>query len=105
MSTLQRFNEAQLMKTGETDQEREDSLAYFRFMSKPEIIRMHLEILYKSIQFLSKDKIQRVLNDYKFQKAQKQKEEEERMQLQSQLRKLRGRSTSKKERSKDEFNL
>jgi hypothetical protein len=46
---IRRYNEAQLLKNAETDQEREDSLAYLRFMSKPEIIRMHLEILFKSI--------------------------------------------------------
>jgi len=53
------------------EQSSEEALAYAKFMSKPEIIKMHLDILYKSISFLSKEKIATALNDYKNQKAQK----------------------------------
>jgi hypothetical protein len=77
------------------EQSCEEAMAYAKFMSKPEIIRMHLDILYKSISFLSKDKIMTILNDYKLQKAQKLKEEEERQHI-NQLRKIRGRNSSKK---------
>lgn len=38
-------------------------------MKKPEVIKMHLDILYKSITFMKKDKIEVMLNDYKMQKA------------------------------------
>jgi hypothetical protein len=75
------------------------------FMKKPEVIKMHLDILYKSIPFMRKDKIEVMLGEYKKQKAQKQREEEERLQYQNQLRKLRGRSTTKKDRPKEEFSI
>jgi len=39
---------------------------------------MHLDILFKSISFLNKDKINMMLNDYRDLKQQKQREEEER---------------------------
>ena len=35
------------------------------FMKKPDVIKMHLDILYKSIPFMKKDKIEVMLNDYK----------------------------------------
>jgi|DEB0MinimDraft_12_1074336.scaffolds.fasta_scaffold16136_4 hypothetical protein len=76
---MQHFGE-QFNKT-DGEQTSEEAMAYAKFMSKPEIIKMHLDILYKSINFLSKDKIQTVLNEYKLQKAQKLKEEEERQHL------------------------
>lgn len=34
-------------------------------MKKPEIIKMHLDILYKSIEFLSKEKIDEMIEKYK----------------------------------------
>ena len=43
----------------------EDQASYLRFMNKPEIIKMHLDILFKSINFLKKDKIEVMLNEYK----------------------------------------
>jgi hypothetical protein len=42
---------------------------------------MHLDILYKSIGFLSKHKIDRILDEYKRAKEQKKREEEERLRL------------------------
>lgn len=71
-------------------------------MRKPEVIKMHLDILYKNISFLKKEKIDRILLEYKHQKIQKQKEAEEQLQMQNQMRKLRGRSGQKKEKTKDE---
>ena len=38
------------------------------FMNKPEIIKMHLEILYKSIGFLSEAKINSMTAQYKHAK-------------------------------------
>ena len=80
-------------------------MSYMNFMKKPEVIKMHLDILYKSIPFMKKDKIEVMLTDYKKMKAQKQREEEERLQFQNQLRKLRGRSSTKKDRPKEEFSI
>ena len=37
-------------------------------MNKPEIIKMHLEILYKSISFLSEAKINSMITTYKMNK-------------------------------------
>jgi hypothetical protein len=56
-----------------------DNAAYVSFMRKPEIIQMHLDILYKSVPYISKDKIMKILSNYKETKMQKQKEEEERI--------------------------
>jgi hypothetical protein len=63
---------------------------------KPEVIQMHLDILYKSVQFLSKHKIERILDDYKRAKDQKQREEEERLRIQMLLKKSRGRQAKNK---------
>ena len=60
-------------------------------MRKPEVIKMHLDILYQSVNFVSKDKIKSILSDYKECKLQKQKEEEQRLQIQNQMKKSRGR--------------
>lgn len=60
-------------------------------MKKPEIIQMHLDILFKSVNFISREKIVKILNDYKESKMQKQKEEEERIIMQNQMKKSRGR--------------
>lgn len=65
---------------------------------------MHLELLYKYVPFLNKDKIGAVLPEYQRNKELKMKEEEERQQMQNQMRKMRGRASSKKER-KDECSL
>jgi hypothetical protein len=87
----------------QTNQElTEEQLSYIEFMRKPEVIKMHLDILYKNIHFLKKEKIDIMLNEYKSQKLQKQKEAEEQLQIQNQMRKLRGRSGQKKEKGKDE---
>jgi superfamily II DNA or RNA helicase len=63
---------------------------------KPEVIQMHLDILYKSVGFLSKHKIERILDDYKRAKDQKQREEEERLRIQLLLKKSRGRQAKNK---------
>lgn len=44
---------------------------------------MHLDILYKSIPFMRKEKIDARLEEYVKLKNQKQKEEEERLQMQN----------------------
>ena len=74
-------------------------------MRKPEVIKMHLDILFKSITFLNKHKIEVMLQDYKQQKIQRQKEEEERQQMQNHLRKIRGRSLTKKDRKEADLSL
>ena len=65
-------------------------------MNKPDVIQMHLDILYKSISYLSRDKIEAVLPDYKLMKEKKRKEEEEKLLIRSHLKKSRGRSNSKR---------
>ena len=81
----------------------EEQLSYIEFMRKPEVIRMHLDILFKNILFLKKEKIDKMLNEYKLQKLQKQKEAEEQLQIQNQMRKMRGRSGQKKEKTKEDL--
>ena len=49
------------------------------FMNKPDLIQMHLDILYKSVTFISSEKILTILEDYKTAKEDKRKEEEDRM--------------------------
>lgn len=49
----------------------EEQLFYIEFMRKPEVIKMHLDILFKNIHFLKKEKIEIMLNEYKSQKLQK----------------------------------
>lgn len=61
-------------------------------MRKPEVIKMHLDILFKSVAFLKREKIETILYEYKQDKIRKQKEEEERQLMQNHIRKLRGRS-------------
>ena len=51
------------------------------FMKKPEVIKMHLDILYKSIAFLSEEKIIAKIEMYRQAKEQKRREEEERLQM------------------------
>ena len=63
-------------------------------MKKPDVIKMHLDILYKSIGFLSKETIDSMIEKYKQAKEQKRKEEEERMQMQIQMKKSRGRNNN-----------
>lgn len=74
--------------------------AYANFMNKPEIIQMHLEILYKSITYLSKERITGVLANYKKAKELKRKEEEERLLMRTQMKKSRGRSGSRKSQTR-----
>ena len=71
------------------------------FMKKPEVIKMHLDILYKSISFLSQPKIEAMIEKYKQAKEQKRKEEEERIQMQIQMKKSRGRSNANGNPKKD----
>lgn len=71
-----------------------DESALPAFMKKPEVIKMHLDILYKSIGFLSEEKIAAKIDQYKQAKEQKRKEEEERLQMQIQIKKQRGRSNN-----------
>jgi hypothetical protein len=74
------------------DESRDNNLPFF--MNKPEIIKMHLEILYKSISFLSEAKINSMITTYKLAKQQKKREEQERVQMHNQLKKGRGRIVS-----------
>lgn len=69
---------------------------HINITKKPEVIQMHLDILYKSVGFLSKHKIERILDDYKRAKDQKQREEEERLRIQMLLKKSRGRQAKNK---------
>ena len=62
---------------------------------------MHLEILLKSINYLSKERIEELLSSYKTMKEQKRKEEAEKLLIRSQMKKARGRSNSKR-RSENE---
>lgn len=48
-------------------------------MKNPEVIKMHLDILYKSIGFLSEEMIAAKIEQYKQAKEQKKREEEERL--------------------------
>ena len=48
-------------------------------MSKPDLIQMHLNILYKSVTFLNQDRIVNILAEYKKTKDIKRKEEEKRL--------------------------
>lgn len=57
----------------------EEQVSYIEFMRKPEVISMHLDILFKNIVFLKKEKIDQTLNEYKMQKIQKAKEAEEQL--------------------------
>jgi hypothetical protein len=66
------------------------------FMNKPDLIQMHLDILYKSVVFISRDKILAMLEDYKTAKEEKRKEEEERLMQQMLMKKSRGRQAAKK---------
>lgn len=74
------------------DESRDNNLPFF--MNKPEIIKMHLEILYKSISFLSEAKINSMITTYKLNKQQKKREEQERVLMHNQLKKGRGRIVS-----------
>jgi len=76
-----------------------------KFMRKPEVIKMHLDILYKSVMFLKREKIETMLYDYKQDKIRKQKEEEERLLMQTHIRKLRGRSGPKRDKSQEDANI
>jgi len=69
---------------------------HINITKKPEVIQMHLDILYKSVGFLSKHKIERILDEYKRAKDQKQREEEERLRIQMLLKKSRGRQAKNK---------
>jgi len=43
----------------------DDDIHNISFINKPEIIKMHLDILYKSIGFLNQDRINAMLETYK----------------------------------------
>jgi hypothetical protein len=49
------------------------------FIKDPEVIRMHLDILYKTIPLLSKERILAILEPYKKEKERKRKEAKERI--------------------------
>jgi hypothetical protein len=66
------------------------------FMNKPDLIQMHLDILYKSVLFISSDKILIILEQYKATNEEKRKEEEDRMMQQLLMKKSRGRQITKK---------
>mmetsp|Transcript_33570 Transcript_33570/g.51631 ORF Transcript_33570/g.51631 Transcript_33570/m.51631 type:complete len:146 (+) Transcript_33570:356-793(+) len=51
------------------------------FLNNPQVLRMHLDILYKSITFISKDRIAEKLDGYRQSKEEKKREEEERLLL------------------------
>jgi hypothetical protein len=57
---------------------------------------MHLDILYKSVSFISSEKILTILEEYKTTKEEKRKEEEDRMMQQLLMKKSRGRQSTKK---------
>jgi len=57
---------------------------------------MHLDILYKSVTFISNEKILTILEDYKTAKEEKRKEEEDRLMQQLLMKKSRGRQSNKK---------
>lgn len=65
-----------IMNMGDEKGEMQENMDYYNFMRKPEIIKMHLDILYQSVSFISKEKIKNILSEYKQCKIQKQKEEE-----------------------------
>ena len=48
-------------------------------MNNAEVIKMHLDILYKTVGFLSQQKIEKLIEKYKQSKELKKKEEEERI--------------------------
>jgi hypothetical protein len=52
---------------------------YPSFMNNPEIIKMHLDILYQTVNFLSQVKIEQMIEKYKKMKELKKKEENERL--------------------------
>lgn len=72
------------------------------FMNKPDLIQMHLNILYKSVTFLSQDRILNMLAEYKKTKDLKRKEEEKKHQLQMMMKKSRGRNAAKKDKLNDQ---
>lgn len=63
-------------------------------MNKPEIIKMHLEILYKSVGFISEQKIQTNLEEFRKAKEQKKREKEQRVLLNTQMKKQKGKQTT-----------
>ena len=71
-------------------------------MEKPEIIQMHLDILYKSVPFLERQTIEDKIDFYKDSKEKKKREEQERLQMQIQMKKTRGRQSAKKD---DDINM
>lgn len=64
---------------GVADDECDEESQVPAFMKKPEIIKMHLDILYKNIDFLSEEKIAAKIEVYKQAKEQKKIDEEKRM--------------------------
>ena len=52
-------------------QPQEENLAYINFMKKPDIIQMHLDILYKQVTFITPSKIASILPNFKQDKMQK----------------------------------
>lgn len=98
---LRNYNTSSLrMAFGEEEGNGEDACAESQvpsFMKKPEIIKMHLEILYKSVMFLSEEKIAAKIELYKQAKEQKKRDHDARLQMQNQMKKQRGRSANQQQ--------
>lgn len=58
-------NSHEFFGTSDPSQLSEEQLSYMQFMRKPDVIKMHLDILYKSISFLNREQIDSYLFDYK----------------------------------------
>ena len=72
------------------DQEGVDQISYI--LKKPEILKMHLEILYKSVPFISEQRIMEGIHEYKAKKERLRLEEEQRQHDSKSKKKIRARS-------------
>lgn len=54
------------------------------FINNPQIIKMHLDIIYKSVSFLSEDKIDQLIKKY-LENIEKNKREEENQKMLEEL--------------------
>ena len=71
------MNPVDVKMKSEDDEEGEGDISYF--LRKPEILKMHLEILYKSVPFISEEKIIQGLEEYKKKKERLRIEKEQRL--------------------------
>ena len=67
-----------------------DQISYF--LRKPEILKMHLEILYKSVNFINEQSIKASLDEYNAKKERLRLEEEQRQHDTKSKKKQRARS-------------